>query len=390
MEKKVSVRIEAIKEICKEKARILRKRIECPSPLEQAALAWKKKKEMEEYQRHREASSAEGLSFREAVAKKVVDYDKEKLSDLSRLPDQGMKPGDEIGWVQYKPCQKEGDKKEKQISINTATVVAIRKKLIAAEWSRALGKPKQDNRLQDLEREAVVWEQRKTEAARRKEEIRIRIQRHKEALSEALTEFGRGLTEKKESLKPEELTTFLEGCLEKAGEVFDIEWQQDNCLIWMEPWEEKKRRKILGFDIPVIYRVKINKGFQISSFEEVEDEEVIESLREELLTKPLRESLKGMSFNINNEEEAKEFLEDKLSEIGRLISLERTEYGWFVTIEPWEELRLRNTKKRGNGPIVTDEIEISWKDGKLEFALEEEDDDIDETQINADISDNQR
>ncbi|MDP2961107.1 MAG: hypothetical protein Q8N71_06750, partial [candidate division Zixibacteria bacterium] len=361
MENKVSVRVEAIKEICKEKARIFRKRIERLLPLERAAMAWKKKKETEEYQRHREASSAEGLSFRAAIAEKVVAYDKDKLPDPSRLPGQEMKPGDEIGWVQYKPRQEgeaaEGspesnreNKKEKQISINTATVVSIRKKLIAAEWRRALGKPQQDNRLQDLEREAVVWKQKKTEAARIKEEIRMRIEGHKEALSEALTEFDRGLTEKKESLKPEELAALLERCLEKAGEVFDIEWQQDNCLIWMEPWEEKKRRKILGFDIPVIYRVKIDGGFQISSFEEVEDEEVIESLREELLTKPLRESLKGMmSFNISNEEDAKGFLEDKLSEIGRLISLERTEYGWFVTIEPWEEMRLRNTKK-SNGP----------------------------------------
>jgi len=147
----------------------------------------------------------------------------------------------------------------------------------------------------------------------------------------------------------------------------------------MEPWDEKRRRNISGFDIPIIYRVSIDGDLRISSFEEVEDEEVIESLREELLTRPFRESLAGISFNIDREDEAKEFLEDKLSEIGRLINLERTEYGWLATIEPWEEMRRRNVKRKGNSPIVTDEIEIDWKDGKLEFAsLEEEDDNIEE------------
>ncbi|MBU4205230.1 hypothetical protein KKH26_03605, partial [Patescibacteria group bacterium] len=39
------------------------------------------------------------------------------------------------------------------------------------------------------------------------------------------------------------------------------------------------------------------------------------------------------------------------------------------------EMRVRKTKRRGRLPIVTDEIEIDWKDGKLEFV---------ETQIDAD------
>ncbi|MFZ6016269.1 MAG: hypothetical protein ACOYU0_01385 [Nitrospirota bacterium] len=370
MEKEISVRAEAIKEISKEKDRIFRRKIESPSLLEKAALAWKKKKEAEERQRQREELKKEESlrsSFRELLAKEVVDYDKQRLSDLSRAESR-----DEIAWVQYKPWQKEEDKKKKRIPLNMATIVALRKKLIATEWARALGKRTQDSRLHDLEREAVVWKQRKEEEKRKKEEIRMRIEKHKEVLNEALIEFGKRLRDQKDALDPKMASGLLEEVLENAGEVFDIEWQENRCLIWIEPWEEKKHRRIFGFDIPIIYRVEIDENFQISSFEEVEDEEVIESLREELLTKPLRESLRGISFNIDNEDKARQLLEDKFSEIGRLISLERTADGWLATIEPWEEMRLRNVKRKGKPPIVTEEIEIGWKDGKLEFVPEEE------------------
>jgi len=398
MEKNVNVRVEAIREISKEKARIFRKKTEGPSPLEQAALAWKKKKEAEVRQRQKEAPKKEeafGLSFRETFVKEVVDYDKRKLLTGPKVESDG------IGWVQYKPWRKEEDeKKKKPRSLNTSSIVAIRKKLISREWARALGKRTQDTRFHDLEREAVVWKQRKEEEKRRKEEIRMRIEKHKEVLNEALSEFGKSLREKKATLDPKESSALMEESLANVGEVFDIEWQENRCLIWIEPWEERKRRRIFGFDIPNIYRVEINESFQISSFEKVEDEEVIEGLRDDFLTKPLKRSLERVSFNIDNEDEAKQFLEDRLSEIGRLISLERTEGGWLATIEPWEEMRIRNMKRAGKPPIVTDEIEISWKDGKLEFTPEEEegdDENIDETQINAeqmqigtDISDNPR
>ncbi|MEW6685011.1 MAG: hypothetical protein AB1393_02235 [Candidatus Edwardsbacteria bacterium] len=370
MEKGISVKAKAIKEISKEKDRIFRRKIESPSLLEKAALAWKEKKEMEARLKQKEMLKKEeslGLSFRETIVKKVVDYDKQRLFDLSRAESR-----DEIAWVQYKPWQKEEDGKKKQIPLNMATIVALRKKLIAAEWARALGKRTQDTRLHDLEREAVVWKQRKEEEKRKKEEIRMRIEKHKEVLNEALIEFGERLKDQKDAADPKMASGLLEEVSENAGEVFDIEWQENRCLIWIEPWEEKKCRRISGFDIPIIYRVEIDENFQISSFEEVEDEEVIESLREELLTKPLRESLRGISFNIDNEDEARQLLEDKFSEIGRLISLERTADGWLATIEPWEEMRLRNVKRKGKPPIVTEEIEIGWKDGKLEFVPEEE------------------
>ncbi|MBU4483732.1 MAG: hypothetical protein KKG62_06465 [Actinobacteria bacterium] len=381
MEKNINVRAEAIREISKEKARIFRKKTEGPSLLEQIALAWKKKKDAEVRQRQKEAPKKEealGLSLRETFAKELVDYDKRRLSTGPKGESDG------IGWVQYKPWQKEEDeKKKKQKPLNMATIVSIRKKLIAKEWARALGKRTQDTRFYDLEREAATWKERREAEEKRKKEIRLRIERNKEVLSEALAEFGKKLREQKVATagnpKPNQgtmdlkaLSALLEESLENAGGVFDIEWKENECLVWIEPWEEKKQRRLLGFDIPVIYRVRIDENLEITSYEKVEDEEIIESLREEILTKPLRESLQGVSFNIDNEQEAQAFLEDKLLNIGRLINLERTKTGWLATIEPWEEIRLRNVKRGGKPPIVTDQIQVSWKDGKLKFTPEEE------------------
>jgi len=382
MEKNISVGAEARKEISKEKARIFRTKTEAPSLLERIAAAWKKKKAAAEREKQKEISSTEeksftkgesvskgenlSLSFRESIINEVVDYDKQKLAKETQAVSEGL------SWVQYKPWQKEEEKEKKEVSVNTATIVSLRKKLMAAEWARALGKrAPDDNRFCNLEQEAATWYQKRDEEKSRKEEIRLRIEKHKEVLSKALEEFGRQLSQNKDMAEPKELVTLLEKSLENAGEIFDIEWQEGQCLVWIELWEEKKRRKILSIDIPFIYRVKIDENFEISSFEVVEDEEIIESLKEELLTKPLKESLEEVSFNIDKEEEAKGFLEDKLSEIGQIISLERTETGWLATLESWEELRLRNIKRKGKPPIVSDEIEVDWKDGRLEFVTEE-------------------
>ena len=404
MQTQVNAGAEALKEISREKARLFGKKVDTTSALEHAALAWEKKKEAEARQRQKETCEKEkssGLSFHKAIAKEVVDADRQRLLARRSSQSEGgaelsrAESGDEADWIQFDPWKKEQEgKKAKQIPLNMATVVAIRKKLVAMEWARALGKKKQDSGLYDLEREATDWYQKREDEKRRKEEIEARIEKHKESLSEILTEFAKTLREKKEAttgpfraksraeveqfrmcqkaMDPKKLASLLEESLADAGEVFDIEWQEDGCLIWIEPWEEKKLRRVSGFDIPVIYRARIDEKLEVSSYEAVEDEEVIESLKQEILTKPFRESLEGVSFNMDDEEQAQQFLEDKLSEIGRLISLERTENGWLATVEPWEEMRLRNTERKGKPPIVTDQIEINWRDGELEFAPEEE------------------
>jgi len=374
MEKNVNVRAETIREISKEKARIFRKEIQSPSLLEQAALEWRKKKELKERQREKKIlkkNESLGHSFREAFAKEVVNYDKRKLFSSQVIE------SDKGDWVQYNPWKKEEDKKRKEIPLNMATVVAIRKKLVAKEWARALGKKTQDSGFCDLERQAAVWQQKREEEKKKEEEIKMRIEQHKEVLSKTLTEFGKRLREKKDIIDPKELADLMQELLENTGEIFDIEWQEEGCLIWIEPWVEKRFRRISGLDIPIIYRVKIDENFEIASYKKVENEEVIKGLRVEILNKSLRESLeKGVPFNIDDKEQVRQFLEDKLLEVGRLINLEHSGSGWLAMIEPWEEMRLRNTKRRGKLYIVTEQIQISWKDGKLEFISEGEEEKI--------------
>ena len=396
-----NVRSEAIKEISREKARMRGDKSETPlfsensefskeatteettDPMYKdktpAWIAWKKKKEgQSEQDKPEKTVSKDDSSIRDIFAKHVVDSDMERLFEISL-----SKSRDKTEWVQYSPWKKEGQKeKKKEIPLNTATVVAIRKKLIAMEWARARGTKKQDTRLTELEQEAATWKQKREEKKRRKEEIRMRLESHKQVISNAIADFADKLKENKDRSDPKALSGLLEESLENAGEVFDIEWDHSSCLIWIEPWAEKKRRKIYGFDIPVIYRVTIDENLQIVSYEEVDDEEVIEELREELLTKPLKQSLEAVSFDTDNKEQAQQFLEDTLSEIGRLISLVRNESGWLATIEPWEEMRVRNTKRRGRPPVITDEIHIDWKDGKLEFVDTQIDAD-DQTQMDA-------
>ena len=171
MQTRVSAGAEALKEISKEKARMFGKKVEAPSLLEHAASVWEKKKEADDRQRQSQMLKREealGLSFHKAIAKELVEADKRRLANLSPAESK-----DEAGWIQFNPWTKEQEgKKEKQIPLNMATVVAIRKKLVAMEWARALGKKKQDGRFYDLEREAADWYKKREDEKRRKEEKR--------------------------------------------------------------------------------------------------------------------------------------------------------------------------------------------------------------------------
>ena len=152
MEKDVSIINEYKKEIFKEKTRVLGKKTQSPSLLEQAASQWEKKKELEERQGQKEI-----LKKNEILFKKNTDYEKQKL-----FP-QTTTDSNEVNWAQYSPFNKQEGEKEKQISLNTATVVAIRKKLIAKEWARALGKKTQNNDTYHLDQEADKWWQKEEE-----------------------------------------------------------------------------------------------------------------------------------------------------------------------------------------------------------------------------------
>jgi len=340
---------QAKKERIKEKHRILRIKRETPSTLEKAALAWKKKKEGEEREKQKEIlqrESEQSFDFQKFSGRQTAQHDKEKLFD-------------DTDWSQFKPWQKEEDKKE-QISLNMATVRAMAKKLMAREWRRALGKP-QSSRFDSFESAASSWMKRKEEQEGRKEEIKQKMNRQKKILKESLLQFGQKLRQEKDTIKPEETVALLEEALESVGEVFDIEWHKQACYIWLEPWEDKKIRKILGDSLPIIYRAKIDKNLCLASYRRVDNKNIRGKMEKEMLVKPLQGLL------IDDKERAEEVLEGVLSEMGRVIDLKRTKGGWTLFIEPWEKMRLRKIKNRGKGPVDSSKIKIHWSEGKFSF-----------------------
>jgi len=369
-----NVRSQASKEISKEKARILGKKSTKPSLFEQEAKKWRNKKRIENFEKQEEMASTEiseklkktpdTIVFQENFANKVESYEKQKLSGSS------SKPGTQ-SWVQFNPWKKEEDKekKRKEIPLNTATVVAIRKKLIALEWARALGKKTGNRRHHDLDQVASSWLKKREEDKIIKQETKRKIEKYKYSLHQTLIVFCNNLKEKKDILlNPDEISKLMEQTFENFGDVFDIDWQENACVILLEPWEEKRNRKISGLNKPMLFRIIIDENLEVKSFEKVSDEEIIKSMKEQILTKPIRKSIEELSSKIENEKQAKQFLEDIFAKIGRLIKLKRTLYGWLAKIETWEEMRLRNIKRGGEPPIITDEIKILWRDGKLEFS----------------------
>ena len=366
MKKVVNIITEHKKEISKEKTRALGGKIQSPSLLEQAASKWKKKKELEERQVQKEIIEKNEhlqISPGETLPKEGVNYNKRKLFSPQVVD------SNENSWVQYIPLDKKENKEEKQISINTATVIKIRKKMIADEWARALGNRRQNTNLCNLEQQAVVYSQRREEKNKEEKKEKIRCEQHKKAVNKILAEFSNKLRDKKVAENPEKLSDLFQISLENAGEVFNVEWQEKKCIIWMETWTEKKIRRIAELTIPKIYKIEINENLEIASCKKVENEKALKKLRVETLNKFFSKHLEEISFDINNEKNTKEFLEDTLCEVGSLINLKHSGNKWLATIEFWDNMRKRNVKRKEKSPIITEQIQFINKDGKLKIVL---------------------
>jgi len=411
-----NTRAEGIKQIFREKARIFRKKIVTfSSPLEKAALAWKEKKEAEEKEGRKKTLKKEEsseLSFREATVKDTADHDTQKLAEITEAPKENSEQSqetpssDEAEWIQYKPWKEEEKEKEtkKEISLNPATVRALAKRLISGEWARMLGRKIEPPQFHTLEGEAALWKEKKEEKKRKKEEARrerlrqrrikaaIRRERRlarklkreethrelirrKEILTETLEAFSRKLERKTNPADPHTTLQAFEGAFAGVGQVLDISQQEGTSTIWFEFRKDAEARMAKGESLPCVYKAKITDNVEIISFQRISDKKERERLRRKFLIKSLRCSLEGISFNIYDEARAKEKLEEKLSELGRVIDIKRKETGWVATVELWGEMKIRNTIRGGKPPIVTDEIGIDWKDGKLEFATEEDEGD---------------
>ncbi|GFP18942.1 hypothetical protein HKBW3S03_00446 [Candidatus Hakubella thermalkaliphila] len=252
--KEIDVHGAARKEMSREKARIMRKKPKRTSILEQAVLEWKKRKEKE----RREIEERRRVQKRE----EMLTISLQEIIPQPRALDH--KTDDAMEWRQYSPWQKE-EKKEKR-PLNASSIWVFARKLMAREWARALGRRREDARMGALEREAAWYKGKKEEEKKRIEEEKRGIERQKEMLEESLQVFSERLLGAKEGITAERAAELLEGTLESVGEVIEVDWIEDGCVVHIEPWEEKRLRRQRRDNLPVIYKLKIDDRLGIVSY----------------------------------------------------------------------------------------------------------------------------
>lgn len=258
--KEVKVSSLALEAMARERARVMGKQIKRISALEQAALGWKKKKEEEK----RKTEEERRIDKRDEMP--LISF--RKIAPIPSAKDRGK--DDTVEWRQFSPRGEEEEKKEKR-PLNASSIWVFAKKLMAIEWARALGRKREDPRKFALEREAAQWKKKKKEEKERRiEEKKTRIQRQKEMLRESLQIFGEKLLEVKEDTNAKFAAELFEECLENVGEVMNVNWAGEGCDVWIEPWEERKLRRLRGDNLPVIYRLKIGEQLDIISYERVD------------------------------------------------------------------------------------------------------------------------
>lgn len=339
--------------IKKEKASRLTKRKPAPTLIEQAAEEWmrteeqKKRKTLEEDRQKREA---------ETVPRSV---------SLEEYTQDSIKAGFEgLDWAPFQPQEDESSADKREISINSATVRALAKKLIAREWRRALGKPPSKPWEDKLEKKAAAWREARELEKLIQEEKRHKLMTCALNLNTVLSEFAAKLIKVSDSANLAEL---FEECLEDLGKICPVEWSPEDCRIWFEPWPEIRNRRITGTVDPFLYTAKVDSNFDIASIEEVDDEDFLSRIQEGSLIE-IYTRLAGE--NNGGESGIEDLLEDTLSEQGRLLALIKTDTGWSATLELWEAMRLRRDKKLGEEFSQLTYITIDYQQGGVSFRVQ--------------------
>lgn len=257
--KEVKVRTAAREEMAKEKARVMRKETKRPSPLEQAAIQWEKRRE-DEKRRIKREKKIQGQRHTPGIPISI--------QQISPPPKVLNNKTEEIGgWRQYSPWQERSEEREKK-ALNESSIWVFAKRLIAREWARALGKERQDSQTYALEREATEWRKKKEEERRKSEEERRRLQSQKEMLQNSLKSFEEKLQRSEEKEENASLKLF-EDALESVGEIIDLQWVGDGCIVQLEPWEERRLRRKRKDNLPAICELKINEELEIASYQRI-------------------------------------------------------------------------------------------------------------------------
>lgn len=249
-------------------------------------------------------------------------------------------------------------------STSAASIWRLARKMMAQEWRRALNKPMPDPAIIALEDSAVrireEIDERKSRAALEEEE-KQRADRQVRMLHEALKDIAGFYVRGGNEPGPAEfLETFI-GAVRELGFVFEIRWDTDGCEIRLEPWEERRLRRMRRDDNPVVYHIGIDKDMEVvlrgigqvdiplhstdnSRGGEEEDKDLFGVLA------PGTRLLK-----LEDGEEPQIALRKRLSELGKAVGIEQDGDGWRAKLVPWGEVRARRLnvpQNSRNGQLV--------------------------------------
>lgn len=291
----------------------------------------------------------------------------------------------ELGWRQYSPFRAEKPRQKR--FLNTASIWVFARKVMAEEWRKAKGVKRPDPTKVAMERYALEWD-------KKKEEERIREQRaaeegarreRKEAMLEAmLGESVELFAAENQRLKAEReeqkaVTRLFQNALDAVGTVLELHRSDGGWIARMEPWEERRARRLRGdWDSPpVVYEIRMGKDYYITSCtgggDPLVSRRVLTQLNNELdrrIRKPLElQALEGkverprpitdierelLEQEREREREVTALLEQALEDFGRVMKVSRTDDGfWKARIELWEEMGMRR-RKPGTPPLLFD------------------------------------
>jgi len=323
-----------------ERAKALGLEIKRPkiSDFERQAREWQQREEMEKRAQSEEAET-------EALAREGMSFDMAAFKP-SQDAGEAAEPNEGFNWDPFQSEQGEGKKKVKDL--NAASIARLARKIIAREWAMALGRGMGlENGQATIER--GVEEYRKKKAAERemKEIEGQRANKQRAAMEAALWAFGRNLLKVPKPVAPEEAETLLEEALSKVGDTIRITWQPDGCHILLEPWEEKRLRRKTRSTVPAIFQATIDDNLMLSSYQRVEDPQVLRRTQNDIILKNILSSFRKSP--------RKDFhaFENAVSEGGRIIRSTKMDGGGKINFEPWEEMRRRNLERKGQHHIMT-------------------------------------
>lgn len=293
-------------EFAKAKARAFGKK-PTVSPLEEAALEWRKRKEqvIQEWEGTKEGTGevvrpwtggrivsqekpigsfkekkSSGPPVRPWEGGRLAPDEKTQLREMfatqvAKAKERAPSP---VEWEQYSPWKKEEEEKKTPRRLNMATIHALARKIIAQEWRRIRGRPKPDPRAIALEREAVTFQERRLEEKLRKEEeqkkIEEMVKRYQSQLQTLVNSLQapkilRGIEEKvEEEIKstPSDLE-LVRNALEEVGRLESLRRTLEGFEAQLEPWHEMKLRMMqLEETPPIFYTAEINKDFELASY----------------------------------------------------------------------------------------------------------------------------